>query len=89
MTTTLFESLPEFPVALPEDELRLLAILPDWDTTQEIPDEDHAAARRLEKRGLIKIQREKMDPIAIMPTWFGGKLPAASLQAVCNTKTGD
>lgn len=80
MTDPLFRSLPEFPPALPNDDLRLLAVLPDWDTTQEVPEEQHAAAGRLERRGLIKISREKMDPIAMRPTWFAGRLPASRLQ---------
>lgn len=77
---TLFDNLPVFPVALPDDELRLLARLPEWTTTTEVDDEEQPAARRLEKRGLIKIQRHKMDPIAIRPTWFAGKLPASHLR---------
>jgi hypothetical protein len=78
----LFEDLPEFPPALPDDELRLLAALPEWDTVSEIAEEEHAAARRLERRGLIKIQREKIDPCAMRPTWFGGVLPSATIRGI-------
>lgn len=77
----LFADLPEFPVALPDDELRLLARLPVYDTTQEIDWEDEAACRRLEKRGLVKVHRQKDDPIAMRPTMYAGKLLAAALRA--------
>lgn len=83
----LFEKLPQFPHALPDDELRLLSSLPEWDVTQELSDEEHAPARRLEKRGLIKIQRHKMDTIAIAPTWFAGKLTALTLAALGKVPT--
>lgn len=76
----LFDQLPEFPAALPDDELALLARLPVWDTRMELVEEEHAAARRLEKRGLIKISRWKSDPIALRPDWYAGKLPTASLR---------
>ena len=75
----LFPDAPQFPPALPDDELRLLASLPIYDTTREIDWCEEAAARRLEKRGLIKIHRQKDDPIAIRPTMYAGKLPAALL----------
>lgn len=81
----LFEDLPVFPPALPADELRLLATLPDYGDDQcvtEVEDEDHAACRRLERRGLVKVHREKMDPIAARPTWFAGKLPCSAIKAV-------
>lgn len=80
----LFDSLPMFPVALPDDELALLAKLDgcDWPTNREVDWEDRPAARRLEKRGLIKISRQKMDPIAIEPDWFAGKMPASGLRWV-------
>jgi len=79
---SLFASLPEYPVALPEDELRLLAKLTgcDWPTNQEVDWDDRPAARRLEKRGLIKISRQKMDPVAVEPDWFAGKLPVAAIR---------
>ena len=79
----LFDCLPEFPVALPPDELALLAKLDgcDWPTNQEVGWEYIPAARRLEKRGLIKITRQKIDPIAIEPAWFAGKLPTSVIRA--------
>lgn len=77
MTPPLFERLPEFPPALPDDELRLLATLPDYDTVREIEPDEEAACRRLEKRGLVKVHRWKDDPIAIRPTMHAGRLPAA------------
>lgn len=80
----LFDDLPTFPVALPADELALLAKLNgcDWPSNQEVDWDDRPAARRLEKRGLIKIERQKMDPVAVGPEWFAGKLPEAKIQAV-------
>ncbi len=79
---SLFDNLPEFPPALLDDELRLLAMLPDWDTVMDLDEEDWPAARRLERRGLIKIMRVKLDPIAIRPTWSAGKLPTANPREV-------
>jgi hypothetical protein len=71
---SLFGDLPVFPAALPQDEMALLASLPTWDTVEEVRQENEAAARRLEKRGLIKIHRWKDDPIAIRPTMYAGRL---------------
>lgn len=76
----LFDSLPSFPIALPDDEVRFLRSLPHWPTNQEVSGEDEPIARRLERRGLIKISRQKMDPVAIWPTWFAGKLAAANIR---------
>ena len=80
----LFDGLPEFPPAIPDDELALLARLEgcDWPTNQEVDWNDRPAARRLERRGLIKISRQRMDPVAIDPEWFAGKLPAAGIRAL-------
>lgn len=78
----LFGDLPSFPVALPDDELRLLSQMPDWPSNMEIDRDQYAACRRLEKRGLIKIERQKMDPVAIDPDWFAGKLPTSSVREV-------
>lgn len=81
----LFDNLPVFPVALPDDELRLLARLCDYwpdRAVTEVFDSEHAACHRLEKRGLVKVQREKIDDLATRPTWFAGKLPASGLKAV-------
>lgn len=79
----LFDSLPVFPAALPADELALLARIEgsNWPDVVEIDWEDRATARRLEKRGLIKISRQKMDPVALEPDWFAGKLPTAGIRA--------
>ena len=88
----LFADLPIFPAALPDDELALLAKLDgcDWPTNQEIDWQDRAAARRLEKRGLIKISRQKTDPIAFDPDWLAGKLPTAGIRAaIINHITGE
>lgn len=78
----LFVDLPQFPAALPDDELALLAKMEgcDWPTHQEIDWEDRAPARRLEQRGLIKISRQKMDPVACEPDWFAGKLPSSAIR---------
>lgn len=78
--TMLFESLPEFPPALPDADLSLMASLPKWPTEREVNEDDHPAARRLERQGLIKISRQKMDPCADRPTWFAGRTPAATLR---------
>lgn len=77
---TFFEQLPQFPVALPDDELKLLARLPEWDTVAEIDEEEEAAVRRLERRGLVKIHRWKDDEMSIRPTLWAGKLPTAALR---------
>lgn len=80
---SLFQSLPEFPPAMPDDELRLLARLPDYGDLQcvtEVYDDEHAACRRLERKKMVKVHREKMDDIAIRPTWFAGVLPTARLR---------
>lgn len=82
----LFDSLPMFPVALPDDGLRVLNWLPVWPTTAELPMEYNGIARRLERLGLIKVKRYKMDPCAIMPTWFAGSLPAATLRVAVGEK---
>lgn len=80
----LFANLPAFPVALSNDELRLLAALPEYEPNecvQEIGQEDEAACRSLERKGLVKVRRWKDDPIAIRRTLYAGKLPAASLRS--------
>ena len=79
----LFANLPTFPVALPADELRLLRRLRgcDWPSNQEVDEEDHAPARRLADRGLLKISRQKSDPVAMWPTWYAGLLSSAALRA--------
>lgn len=76
----LFDHLPAFPIALPDEELAMLRSLPEWPTTVEVDPERNYLARRLERRGLIKIERYKTDPIALCPTWFAGKLPPAGLR---------
>ncbi|WEK42968.1 MAG: hypothetical protein P0Y64_16745 [Candidatus Sphingomonas colombiensis] len=79
----LFDALPVFPVTLPDDELALLSRMEgsNWPDQIEVEWQDRAAARRLEKSGLIKISRQKMDPVAIEPDWFAGKLPTAGIRA--------
>lgn len=78
---SLFENLPTFPVALPDEELFILGRLPEWPTTQEVYVDDHAIVGRLERRGLVKVSRLS-DGLGSLPTWWAGKLPAASLRAV-------
>ena len=73
----LFELLPAYPKALPDDELRFLASLPEWDTVQELLDEEIAVARRLARRGLVKISRWKADPSGVVCTYGAGRLPAS------------
>ena len=73
----LFPDAPEYSVPLPQDELRLLSSLPDHhphETVQEVEQDDEAACRRLEKRGLVKVHRWKDDPIAVRPTMYAGRL---------------
>lgn len=79
--TGLFKDLPKFPFALPDDELRLLASLPEWDAVQEIDHQDAGAARRLEKRGLIKVERCRDDPAGTLRTMYAGRLPQASIRS--------
>lgn len=86
---SLFEHLPEFPQSLPADELQMLAWLPVWPTTTEVFPEVRTIAGRLERRGLVKIERHKMDPIEIWPTWFAGKLPTAGLRAIPGERAQD
>ena len=78
----LFPDAPKFPPRLPDEELAFLAALPDWPTTMQVLDDDERVARRLERKGLIKVSREKMDDIASRPTWFAGKLAAAGIREV-------
>ena len=81
---SLFDRLPQFPPALADDELQLLASLPEWPTQMELRQKEEPPARRLQKRGLIEIEWAKTDPINIFRTGFAGKLPAASLQLCAN-----
>jgi hypothetical protein len=83
MTPTLFEELPSFPPALPDDELRLLASLPDYEpgeTVQAIDAGDEAACRRLERRGLVKVKRWKDDPAGIRRTMYAGRTALAKVR---------
>lgn len=86
----LFDNLPSFPTALPADELALLATLDgcDWPDYMSIEWNERPAARRLEKRGLIKISRHKTDPIATEPDWYAGKLPASRIRAAMGSDMG-
>ncbi len=80
----LFSSLPQFPPALPDDELKLLAILPDYNERQSVTAvdwEDEPACRRLEKRGLIKVHRWKDDDLAARPTLYAGRLHRLALSS--------
>lgn len=77
----LFDDLPKFPPALPDDELRLLAKLPDYEDEQRVTavyEDDEKACRSLEKRGLIKVHRWKDDTLACRPTLYAGKLSKLS-----------
>lgn len=77
---SLFDNLPQFPSALPDEDLALLGSLPLWPTEREVTDDSHAIAARLERKGLIKISRQKMDPAAHRPTWFAGRLPSSMVR---------
>lgn len=86
----LFDSLPQFPPALPDADLDLLAQLPEWPTTMEIfRDEDQTIVRRLERRGLVKVSRLLADPAGTLREWWVGKLPAAGLRRVGGEKGSD
>ena len=74
----LFDNLPKFPPALPDDELHLLSKLPQFPTVTELREDQESACRRLERKGIVKVQREKMDPIAMRPTWFAGRVQKLS-----------
>lgn len=78
MAADLFGGLPTDLAPLPADEAALLARLPIYGADQcveEIGPEDEAPCRRLERRGLVKVHRWKLDPIAIRPTMHAGRLP--------------
>lgn len=73
--TGLFGDLPDDRAPLNRGDAGLLASLPTYPETAALDDWDEASARRLEKRGLIRVEREKSDPIAVRPTWYAGRLP--------------
>lgn len=76
-TTSLFGDLAIFDCPLPQEELRLLSSLPfygDSACVQEVDPADQPICRRLEKRGLVRIERQKNDPVAMRPTWYAGRL---------------
>lgn len=73
----LFNDLPSFTVPLGQDELRLLAELPDYDSHQSVravSGKDELVARRLARRGLVKLHQWKDDPISIRATVYAGRL---------------
>ena len=72
---SLFDTLPSDPAPLPRDEAAMLADLPTYPDTQAVAQEDEACCRRLQRRGLVNVHREKDDPIAIRPTLYAGRLP--------------
>jgi hypothetical protein len=71
----LFPDLSDDPAPLDPDAAALLAALPVYPWTQEVLPEQEAACRRLEKRGRVRVTREKSDPIATRPTWYAGRVP--------------
>lgn len=70
----LFGGLPSFPVPLPQLALRLLSRLPEWPDTQEVEPVDWPEMNLLARRGLIRIERQKTDPVAVYATPFAGRL---------------
>ncbi len=80
----LFSNLPSFPTGLGDDELRFLRSLPRYDqelqTVRQVDDHEEKIARRLARLGLVKIHRWKDDPLAIRPTMYAGRLPAADVR---------
>lgn len=75
--TGLFGDLPDDPAPLHPDDAALLRSLPIYPETQSVDWDSDAEARcrRLERRGLVKVERHKDDPIAIRPTMYAGRLP--------------
>lgn len=71
--SALFQNLPAYPPALPDDELRLLASLPIWDTQQELDQRELPVARRLARKGLVKISQ-------CQGVFAAGKLATASVR---------
>ena len=70
----LFDNLPQFPPALPDDELRELASLPEWPTTQEVCGEvERGIIMRLFRRGLVKVAHEGCE-------MWAGKTAASGLR---------
>jgi hypothetical protein len=65
--------LPKFPPALPDDELRLLATLPDVGTVQLLEAVEWPVARALAARGLVKISKCDGE-------LWAERLPASSLR---------
>lgn len=75
--TSLFGELPQGDLPLDAEAAALLVSLPDYadrQSVQAIDQNDEAACRRLEKRGLVKVHRWKDDPIAIRPTMYAGRV---------------
>lgn len=69
----LFDKLPEFPPALPDEELRFLASLPEPGTSQLMAWTEWRVARAVAAKGLIKVSKCAGD-------LWAEKLPAASLR---------
>ena len=66
------------PAPLPPAEAALLGALPLYGADQrvrEIDRSDEAACRGLERRGLVKVHRWKLDPLDMRPTMHAGRLP--------------
>lgn len=70
---SLFAELPEQLAPLPSDELRLLHALPTLEGRQALDESDWLVARRLERRGLVKISRD-------CGMWWAGKTRTAVLR---------
>ena len=68
----LFADLPVQRAPLDADAIAFLRGLPVWDTVQEISDEQQALCRILERRGAVRVNREKTDPIQTEPSWSAG-----------------
>lgn len=70
--TGLFDHLPTHPLPLPQSALRLWRGLPRWPITTAVDCDREADARRLERLGLVRVRRERDDPLAIRPTLYAG-----------------
>lgn len=69
----LFDNLPQFPPALPDEELRFLSGLPEIGTAELLDWTEWRVARSLAAKGLIKVSKCDGD-------LWAEKLPTAALR---------
>lgn len=73
MNDTLFPVTDDFAPLRSEDAALLARLAIGAEI--EIERIEHAACRRLAARGLVRISRQKLDPIATEATWFAERMP--------------